>query len=586
MTTRVPRYPLGCYGVTSWLKFGEATIASATGLHQGDPLAGLLFCLVLKPVVDAIEEEVSSLALNAWYLDDGHAIGSKEELAQVVDIIVREGEHRGLILSRAATVTPPSLSKSVVWSSIDGIGDSDQDPLKRGIPKVRAGDGIVVLGAPVGYNDFIREKLSSRVAKVRDAVSLLPMIQDPHTEFVLLRSCLSLPKIMFMLRAIDTTAFLDELAEFDNIIRGALSRILGAVLTDPQWAQASLPVAMGGLGLRSAVDHAAGAHAVSFLTCQTLLDGLLGENTEEPRLPQPLLDLIAVKTGEETTVETLMGVSQKKVSLKVDLFNQSLLLLHFSEGGDKREIARMASLGLPHAGNWLSVVPSPALGLHLRSPEFIPVLKYRLGIQVYSNDAECPVCSSPSDRMGDHALGCCKSNDRISRHNILRDVIFETAASADLGPTKEERHLLPGTIARPGDVLIRRWTDGKDGAIDVTVTSPLAASNVSDAAAKPGASLGKACARKKRETAEACRAEGLVFIPFAIETLGGFDTTATTQVKQLASALARSKGSDEREAASQLFGRLSLNLMRGNALMLASRAPDVDIPRAEVDGVQ
>ena len=112
------------------------------------------------------------------------------------------------------------------------------------------------------------------------------------------------------------------------------------------------------------------------------------------------------------------------------------------------------------------------------------------------------------------------------------------------------------------------------------------ASNVSDAAAKPGASLGKACARKKRETAEACRAEGLVFIPFAIETLGGFDTTVTTQVKQLASALARSKGSDEREAASQLFGRLSLNLMRGNALMLASRAPDVDIPRAEVDGVQ
>ena len=155
-----------------------------------------------------------------------------------------------------------------------------------------------------------------------------------------------------------------------------------------------------------------------------------------------------------------------------------------------------------------------------------------------------------------------------------------------MGPTKEERHLLPGTIARPGDVLIRRWTDGKDGAIDVTVTSPLAASNVSDAAAKPGASLGKACARKKRETAEACRAEGLVFIPFAIETLGGFDTPATTQVKQLASALARSKGSDEREAASQLFGRLSLNLMRGNALMLASRAPDVDIPRAEVDGVQ
>ena len=45
---------------------------------------------------------------------------------------------------------------------------------------------------------------------------------------------------------------------------------------------------------------------------------------------------------------------------------------NFSEKGDKREIARMTSLGLPHAGNWLSVVPSPAPGLHLRSSEILP----------------------------------------------------------------------------------------------------------------------------------------------------------------------------------------------------------------------
>ena len=31
-----------CYGDPSWLKFGESVIMSATGLHQGDPLAGLL----------------------------------------------------------------------------------------------------------------------------------------------------------------------------------------------------------------------------------------------------------------------------------------------------------------------------------------------------------------------------------------------------------------------------------------------------------------------------------------------------------------------------------------------------------------
>ena len=57
-------------------------------------------------------------------------------------------------------------------------------------------------------------------------------------------------------------------------------------------------------------------------------------------------------------------------------------------------------------------------------------------------------------------------------------------------------------------------------------------------------------------------------------------------MKLLASALARCKGSDEGEATSQLFGRLSLILMRGNAMMLSSRHRDEDIPPTEVDGVE
>ena len=128
-----------CYGAPSVLKFGQADILSALGLHQGDPLAGLLFCLALKPVVDAIEFEVPTLSLNAWYCDDGNLNGSKDELATVVDIILREGRPRGLILSTNATVQPPKLPESSVWSPMDGVDDRDQDPLNRGVPKVRLG---------------------------------------------------------------------------------------------------------------------------------------------------------------------------------------------------------------------------------------------------------------------------------------------------------------------------------------------------------------------------------------------------------------------------------------------------------------
>ena len=150
-----------CYGAPSWLKFGPSAISSVSGLHQGDPLAGLLFCLVLRRVVDSIETEVSTLILNAWYLDDGHIIGSKEELAKVVDIIVREGEPRGLTLSRAATVQAPSMPKSVVWSPTDLSGEAEQDPLQRGIPKGQRRRRNCGLGGPSGIYCF-REREASK----------------------------------------------------------------------------------------------------------------------------------------------------------------------------------------------------------------------------------------------------------------------------------------------------------------------------------------------------------------------------------------------------------------------------------------
>ena len=143
-------------------------------------IAGLIFCLALKPVVDAIQEEVPTLALNAWYLDDGHQAGTKEEVTAVVDIILREGTPRGLILSTAATVSPPSKPKTTIWSPMVGLGVQDPDPLKRGVPMIRPGEGIVVLGAPIGYQGFVKEKMMEKVEKVRSITEKLPLLRDPH----------------------------------------------------------------------------------------------------------------------------------------------------------------------------------------------------------------------------------------------------------------------------------------------------------------------------------------------------------------------------------------------------------------------
>ena len=146
---------------------------------------------------------------------------------------------------------------------------------------------------------------------------------------------------------------------------------------------------------------------------------------------------------------------------------------------------------------------------------------------------------------------------------------------------------MPGTAARPGDVLIRRWFDGKDGALDitVTVTGPLITLNVAAAAEEAGSALAKAFNRKVQGTAEACQEQGLVFLPIAVETLGGFHKVAVEQVKKIGAAVARHQGSDERVATRQLFQRLSLTLMRGNAALILGRRPDSDFVVPEVDGI-
>ena len=522
-----------------------------------------------------IAEEVPGLRLNAWFLDDGTLVGTREELELVVDILERDGPARGLVLSTSRSVKAPAIPKSSVWCPRPAGEAGNPDPLGRGIPQVLE-EGIVVLGAPIGSRAFVQQRLRKRVDKVRDITALLPDIKDPHTEFVILRSCLSLPKIMFSLRTVDTSTLLDELKDFDSINREAVSRIMGPPLSDQQWEQAKLPVHMGGLGIRGAEDHGPVAYAVSYLSSRPLVSKLLNLNEEDPAiLPQELLDALSNRQGEDLETASLVGVKQKAASLVVDQHNLHLLSETLTREGSVRETARLASLGLAHAGDWLNLVPCPALGLHLRPAEFTAALKYRLGVPMYDREGPCPACGRPSDTLGDHALCCGSSGERIARHNSLRDTLYQTAIKAALGPVREGRALIPGSAARPADVFIPRWSGGRDAALDVTVIHPLQSSTVAGAAVTAGHALTIAYDRKVAGAAEACSQAGIAFIPLAVESLGGWHPVAVEEVKRMASALARHKGEeDEGKEQRELFQLLALLVQKGNAALFNNRVPD------------
>ena len=256
--------------------------------------------------------------------------------------------------------------------------------------------------------------------------------------------------------------------------------------------------AASGHGHGGAEDHAPGAYASSFLTSQTLSRKLQGRQEEVTphSLLQELLKVLTAKMGEEqeVTVELLNSLStksplQKAISVKVDKNNLRQLKEQLEQDGRVREVARLASLGLPHAGSWLLATPIPTLGLHLKPSEFTMTGRYRLGCQVYEEEGPCPACLQVSDVFGDHALCCGHGGERITRHNQLRDHLHQLAASAALGPSKESRFLLPGQDRRPADVFIPNWAAGLDAALDITVVNPLQSFTVAEASATPGHAL-------------------------------------------------------------------------------------------------
>jgi len=164
----------------------------------------------------------------------------------------------------------------------------------------------------------------------------LPHLKDAHVEFVLLRACLALPKIMFILRTTDSTNNKVLWDTFDNITREALTRILGSPMTDIQWSQVNLPVSIGGLGLKAAVDHAHAAYASSLLSSEQIRQGLLDlpEENSLISIPQPVLEVLSNKQDEEATTDSLRGVPQKATSFKIDKSNSNLLINNITrEGG-------------------------------------------------------------------------------------------------------------------------------------------------------------------------------------------------------------------------------------------------------------
>ena len=250
---------------------------------------------------------------------------------------------------------------------------------------------------------------------------------DSQLESTLLRSCLALPKVSFVLRTCPLSHICDAVQEFDQSIRNALETISGGPMSDWSWLKASLPSSYGGLGLRSAHLHAPAIYITSSSSSKQLVESMLGLTPAPSSHVCSAVAALAVAAAkpEWTNLDNVdVPLRQRQLSHAIDEAVHQRLL---STASSPRARALVLSSGLPHAGDWLNVVHSTSLGLHLTDCEFRCCLRYWLGVPLHSNSYPCPECGGSADPFGDHQIGRGSNGDRISHHNAIRDVIFNAA---------------------------------------------------------------------------------------------------------------------------------------------------------------
>jgi len=225
------RFCFAAYGDTSVLQFGQEVISSAEGVQQGDPLGPLLFCLTLQPILSSLSSK-----LRLGYLDDVTLGGSINTVNLDVQLIESSGQSLGLILNRSKCEI---ISHSPVPSGLSISRFCAVTPTESSL-----------LGAPLLVGTALDSALHKSCSELSVAENSLTSIAA-HDALVLLKSSLSTPKILHLLRSSPCVGH-QSLETIDNLLRRCVCKITNCSLSDSQWLQASLSVKAGGLGIRLA----------------------------------------------------------------------------------------------------------------------------------------------------------------------------------------------------------------------------------------------------------------------------------------------------------------------------------------------
>lgn len=562
------------------------TFTSERGVVQGDPLSAALFALAIKRALNAGLEELGAGGTLVAYLDDVFVLGSAASLPSAVNRIRAAAKQVGLEIQ---------FRKSLVLHfHREDLPQAMQTWAQRHNIQIES-QAAVAFGAPVGAESeekaqHVMQQMAYDVVAATTPL-LEALMSDRLTRqeaFMLLRCCV-VHKFNHLSRCAAPHIVLPAAERFDEFIQQALCHIGGlgpyTELPESAVAQSTLPLRRGGLGLRSAASVVQAAYSAGAIAAAQHMSRIGHAETPASRRLELLRQSVSaqVEVLEARCPKILKALDHSSLTIAAtnEIVGAGLNLQHVLTAAgdallasklvataDDPNKARLHAVAAPYAASKFRTIPSERR-LAISDADFSVALKMHLGLPVADDVPE--VCACGDDMAHDHHHGLsCKhlGKLKIARHDQVVNTLSQLMNRVGAISRPEPRQELKGSNKRP-DLSVQ--LSGKHFLIDVTIIHPGASSYVKSA--RNGQLKAAEIRRKTKQSKydKAVRDAKAIFVPFVIESYGGFDKEATAflqtvlkQTKKLRAAWA------PKQLTKNLHQFLAVALQQGNGAMLRS----------------
>ena len=585
-------FVLMLYVVATVLLFGTTVILSLLGVQQGDPLGPPLYAITFAFLWELVLAEVRRrlgvgpdglpftgplLDFAAWYLDDGTLGSTFAVLRLFYDCLTEMGPAYGIHLNPAKCELVTSVEDAA-----EGLAMFPELPPA----KHHTFSDWFLLGSPMG--DDLAAHYAATVARAERKSKLLGrLVEDPHVAICMLTFCGAFSLLVHLLRACGPGPS-DDLRRYDALVQDVATNITSVI---SPWL--SVPLRLGGGGLRSTADHAHVAFIASVSASASIANIFVPVSfalAPDPRLLEvvdmlrsaPLPTSAAAEAVGEYLANALpvdgpctasfRDKQQKKWSVLIDEAAAAVL----EEGLPEPDIARIRSVSDDGASAYLCLpIDDRSTFIHWLLPaEFNVVYRFRYGLSLHPGlPGPCTLCKGlhVADVHGRHSTKCMRGGARMMTHHAIRNWVYCIASSAQLAPQLEVSVFSSQPHSRL-DINIRISRE----IVDTAFISVFAAEHTRRAADTSGGACEHYMGKKVGSYGAAARLERLTLIAFVVDCFGATSSHVRPLISRLVHIRAHRSNASFASALAATHRDFSVMVQRRVAALLLANATTLE----------